>query len=639
MKNPLFASLLLALALPLAAAPLAAAAPPAALQPFSPSALQSFPSSLITSSDWRMTDGNDTSLYKFYPDSTWEESWKGEFKEGRWKQTGGESFSIGAYTFQIENDGAQLRRNDGRIWKRAPATPGRLAPPVPTPEEMRARILTPPPPDTPRINGPRVFGARPGSIFLYTVPATGKRPMTFSAGNLPPGLKLDPETGRITGSVATAGDYKVTLRATNALGSSTRDFIIKIGGKLALTPPLGWSSWNAYGSAVSQEKTLAIARAMAATGLVNHGYSYINIDATWPGERGGKYNAIQPNSKFPDMQKLADEIHALGLKLGIYSSPWIGTYIGHIGSYADNADGTHDWIKQGKRTAHYRYDNGNPSQDERTHYRHGKYSFVKNDVAQWTEWGVDYLKYDWNPNDYYHTKEMHDALRATNRDIIYSLSVAVPWADAPRWAELCNLYRTTGDIRDTWKKVCDLGFSQTKWAAFSGPGHWADPDMLVVGRTGGWAGGASSLHYTRLTADEQYTHISLWALLSAPLLIGCDLTVIDDFTLSLLTNDEVLDIDQDPLGLPAMPVVEKGDTVVYAKHLWDGALAVGLFNKGDAPCEAGFTLRQLGLRGTQTIRDLWRQKDIATTTDTFAAPVNPHGVLLLKISPGNPTDK
>jgi alpha-galactosidase len=519
--------------------------------------------------------------------------------------------------------------------------------------------------DSPRINGPRVFGVRPGSPFFYTIPATGARPLTFAAGNLPAGLQLDPATGIITGKIINnnnnnnnttntgvgasntgASKYKVTLRATNALGSATRELEIVTGGKIALTPPLGWNSWNCFGRRVTQENTLVIARAMVATGLVNHGYSYINIDATWQGKRGGKYNAVQPNPKFPDMQKLADEIHALGLKLGLYSTPWVGTYIGHAGAYADNADGSHDWIKQGKHTAHYRYDNGNPTQDEREHYRHGKYSFVKNDVAQWAGWGIDYLKYDWHPSDYYHTKEMHDALRATDRDIIYSLSADVPWADAPRWAELCNLYRTTGDIRDNWKSVCDLGFTQTKWAAFSGPGHWADPDMLVVGRTGGWAIGrtsgwadVTSLHYTRLTADEQYTHISLWALLSAPLLIGCDLTDPDDFTLSLLTNDEVLDIDQDPLGLPAMPVVEKDGIVVYAKHLWDGALAVGLFNKSDAPREAGFTLRQLGLRGTQTIRDLWRQKDIATTTDKFAAPVNPHGVLLLKISPGNPTDK
>ncbi|AWI10585.1 alpha-galactosidase [Ereboglobus luteus] len=500
-------------------------------------------------------------------------------------------------------------------------------------EALRASILTPPPPATPRINGPRVFGARPGSVFLYTIPATGDRPMTFSADNLPAGLSLDSASGRITGRVAAAGEYKVTLRAANSLGKAARDFKIVIGDKLALTPPLGWSSWNAYGNDVSQEKILAVARAFASTGLVNHGWSYINIDDCWQGVRGGKHNAIQPNKKFPDMKKLADEIHALGLKFGIYSGPWVGTYAGYIGSYADNADGTHDWIKQKQHDEHYRFDIGNPVRDRRQHYKHGKYSFVKNDVAQWVEWGVDYLKYDWAPNDIAHTKEMLDALRATDRDIVYSISNSAPYGDAPKWAELTDVYRTTGDIRDTWKSVSALGFTQSKWAAFSGPGHWADPDMLVIGHVGGWTGG--TLHYTKLTADEQYSHISLWALLSSPLLLGCDMAQIDEFTLSLLTNDEVLDINQDPLGLLAMPVLEKGDTVVYAKHLEDGSMAVGLFNKGAEKSEIEFTLKSLGLRGTQTIRDVWRQKDIATTKDKFSATVNPHGVLLLRISPGN----
>lgn len=592
---------------------------------------------LLGGCEWHMhRNGNLASVYTFDPDFTWNEKWNGMLKTGSWKQTASDKISIGGYEFVIE-DKDSLRRNDGQTWKRASAAAPRLAPREATapadPASLRKHILTPPPPDTPRINGPRVFGARPGSVFLYTIPATGKRPMTFSADGLPAGLKLDPATGRITGRAAAAGDYKVTLRVTNALGEAIRPFTIKIGGKIALTPPLGWSSWNAYGDDVSQANVIAVARAFVSTGLINHGWSYINIDDCWQGERGGKHNAIMPNSKFPDMKKLADEIHALGLKLGIYSAPWRGTYAGYIGSYSDNADGSYDWIKRGQHTEHYRFTLGNPIKDRRIHYKHGKHSFVKNDVAQWMEWGIDYLKYDWSPNDYRHTKEMLDALRTTDRDIVYSLSNSAPFADAMLWAEMSNVYRTTGDIRDTWKSVSALGFNHSKWAAFSGPGHWADPDMLVVGHVGGWTGGV--LHYTNLTADEQYTHMSLWALLSAPLLLGCDLPQIDDFTLSLLTNDEVLDINQDPLGVIAMPLVVKGDTVVYAKQLEDGSMAVGLFNKGAEKREVAFTLKQLGLRGKQTIRDVWRQKDIATTSDNFSATVNPHGVLLLRLSPGN----
>lgn len=253
------------------------------------------------------------------------------------------------------------------------------------------------------------------------------------------------------------------------------------------------------------------------------------------------------------------------------------------------------------------------------------------DARQWAEWEVDYLKYDWNPNDLYHVKEMHDALRATNRDIVYSLSNSAPYADAPRWVQYSDCWRTTGDIRDTWKSISSIGFSQQKWAPFCGPGHWPDADMLVVGLVG-WG---PKLHYTKLTADEQYTHMSLWAMLASPLLIGCDLARIDPFTLSLLTNDEVIEVNQDPLGMHAVPIWEEGEQVIYVKHLEDGAMAVGLFNKALEPAQMTCSLKQLGMRGTQTVRDLWRQKDIDQIADKYKTTVPPHGVVLIKIYPGN----
>lgn len=252
--------------------------------------------------------------------------------------------------------------------------------------------------------------------------------------------------------------------------------------------------------------------------------------------------------------------------------------------------------------------------------------------------GIDYLKYDWSPNDRYYTEEMYEALRACGRDIVYSISNNAPYADAPMWKELCQCWRTTGDIRDTWKSMSSIGFAHERWLAFTGPGHWADPDMLVVGMVG-WG---PKLHRTNLTADEQYTHISLWSLLAAPLLIGCPIDKLDDFTLSLLTNDEVIDVNQDPLGLQAAPIWRDGNSkVIYVKHLEDGSVAVGLFNRGEKPAEMKFTLRQLGMRGTKTIRDLWRQQDIATLElgETYTAEVAPHGVVLLKVGPGNPTER
>lgn len=498
------------------------------------------------------------------------------------------------------------------------------------PDTLAKYILTPKAPDTPRINGAKVFGVRPGSQFLYTIPATGIRPMTFAAKNLPKGLKLDPKTGQITGKVKNSGEYTVTLTATNSLGTASRDLRIVAGDKIALTPPMGWNSWNCWGDAVSQEKVLSSAKAMVDKGLINHGWQYINIDDGWQGLRGGKHNAVMTNDKFPDMKGLADTIHAMGLKIGIYSGPWVGTYAGHVGSYSDNPDGTYDWVEK-YANENYRFVDPEKKIKHGINYHHGKYSFVKNDVQQWVDWGMDYLKYDWNPNDVYHVTEMHDALRSHDRDIVFSMSNSGPWGDAPQWKKMVNCWRTTGDIKDTWEKVYRQGFTQTKWAPFVGPGHWIDPDMLVVGMVG-WG---PKLHYTRLTADEQYTHISLWSLLSSPLLIGCDMAQLDDFTLSLLTNDEVIEVNQDPLGVQAMIVAQDGNVVVFAKPLEDGSMAVGLFNIGTKDTQGTVTWKSLGLRGKQTVRDLWRQKDVAESEESFTTPLAPHGTRFIKLYPGN----
>ncbi|WP_288241413.1 putative Ig domain-containing protein [uncultured Bacteroides sp.] len=497
-------------------------------------------------------------------------------------------------------------------------------------DTLKKYILTPKASATPRINGAKIFGVRPNSQFLYTIPATGERPMTFSVENLPKGLKVDAKTGQIRGSIKKAGEYVVTFVAKNNLGEAKRTFRIVVGDKIALTPPMGWNSWNCWGNAVSQEKVLSSARAMVEKGLINHGWQYINIDDGWQGLRGGKHQAVMTNSKFPDMKALADEIHGMGLKIGIYSGPWVGTYAGHLGSYSDKADGTYDWVEK-YANEYYRYVDPSKKTKHGINYHHGKYSFVKNDVQQWMDWGIDYLKYDWNPNDYYHVKEMHDVLRSYNRDVVYSLSNSAPYGDAPQWEKMANCWRTTGDIKDTWERMCSLGFGQTKWAPYNGPGHWVDPDMLVVGMVG-WG---PKLHYTRLTPDEQYTHMSLWALLASPLLIGCDMAQLDDFTLSLLTNDEMIEVNQDPLGKPGMIVSQQGDVVVYAKPLEDGSMAVGLFNRGDTMAQGKLTWKSVGIRGEQTVRDLWRQQDVAKSNEEFVTEIAPHGVRFIKIYPGN----
>lgn len=495
--------------------------------------------------------------------------------------------------------------------------------------DYSAYILTPKEGDVPKINGAKVFGARPGSEFLYSVPATGVRPMTFSAEGLPKGLVLDSKTGRITGVVKERGEYKVILKAENSLGSATREFRIVIGDRIALTPPMGWNSWNCWGRDVTQEQVLSSAKAMAENGLMNHGWTYINIDDGWQGDRGGELMSIQSNTKFPDMKALTREVHDLGLKLGIYSSPWVGTYAAHIGSYADTPDGKYNYIENGLINENYRYTKptGNYMEYRKELRYLSPYSFVKNDAKQWAEWEIDYLKYDWKPNDVEHIVEMHDALRATNRDIVYSLSNNAPLCDAPALAKYADCWRTTGDIRDNWDNFSKIGFSQSRWAPWSGPGHWPDADMLVVGLVG-WG---PKLHYTKLTPDEQYTHISLWSLFSSPLLIGCDLARVDPFTYSLLSNDEVIDVNQDPLGVHGAPIVENKDEAVYVKQLEDGSMAVGLFNKTLVPREITIKMNELGFYELKTIRDLWRQKDIVKTDGKQTFKVNPHGAVLLRI--------
>lgn len=463
-------------------------------------------------------------------------------------------------------------------------------------------ILTPAPSPKPKINGATVTGVRPGHPFLFRIPATGKRPISFSAAPLPQGISLDAATGIISGTINKEGSYEVTLTAKNALGSDSRKLMIKVGGLIGLTPAMGWNSWNAWGLSVNEKKVEAAAEAMIKKGLVDHGWTYINIDDGWERPDRASDGEVVTNEKFPDMKRLADYIHRDGLKMGIYSSPGPKTCGGFLGSYQHEAQ----------------------------------------DAQTYAKWGIDYLKYDWcsygqiaprNPGlDWMQKpyKLMDSALQHVNRDIYFSLC-QYGMGDVWKWGATVNgnSWRTTGDIRDTWQSMAGIGFGQDKCPPYASPGHWNDPDMLVVGKVG-WG---PSLHSSRLSPDEQYTHISLWCLLSAPLLIGCDMSQLDDFTLNLLSNDDVLAVDQDPLGQEAMRVSETDSVYVYAKNLADGSKAVGIFNVGASTAHPQLDLASLGLSGAQHLRDLWRQQDLGTVSGRYQVKDIPsHGVLLLKIS-------
>ncbi|HEX9829388.1 MAG TPA: putative Ig domain-containing protein, partial [Bacteroidota bacterium] len=283
-------------------------------------------------------------------------------------------------------------------------------------------IRTPKPPATPRVNGPTIFGVRPGSPFLYTIPATGDRPMEFSVDGLPAGLKVDAVTGRITGTLKNAGTHTVTLRAKNALGTNEKKFKIVVGDNISLTPALGWNSWNVWGPKVTADNVIRSAKAMVSSGLVNHGWSYMNIDDAWQGKRGGEFQGIQGNENFPDMKGLCDAIHDMGLKVGIYSTPWTTSYATFIGSTSENPEGTWSTPLKERR--------GNLNR-KILPWHIGPYSFVKNDAKQWAAWGIDYLKYDWNPNEVPETAEMKNALKESGRDIIFSLSNNTPYDNIP----------------------------------------------------------------------------------------------------------------------------------------------------------------------------------------------------------------
>jgi alpha-galactosidase len=468
------------------------------------------------------------------------------------------------------------------------------APPEP------AVVLTPKSSPKPRINGARIFGARPGAPFLFTIPATGERPLTFKADNLPQGLKLDPQTGQITGMLSDKGEFQVSLRVGNHVGIAKRPLKIVCGDTIALTPPLGWNSWNCFACDVRDGNVRAAADAMISSGLIQHGWTYINIDDCWEGRRDSDGN-IMSNAKFPDMSELTEYVHSKGLKMGLYSSP-------------------------GPRTC-ARYE--------------GSYQNEERDAKRYADWGFDYLKYDWcsygeifpHPTHEQLLKPyqvMRAALDKVPRDIVFSLC-QYGMGNVWEWGAQVggNCWRTTGDITDQWTSMSQIGFGQAGHEKFSAPGHWNDPDMLVVG----YVGWSAKVRPTRLTPNEQYTHISLWCLLSAPLLIGCDLTKLDEFTLNLLTNDEVLEVNQDSLGRQAGRIAKNGMLEVWAKDLEDGSKAVGLFNRGEEPTQVAVKWSELGLNGKQTVRDLWRQKDLGSFDDEFSARVPRHGVALVKIAP------
>jgi alpha-galactosidase len=356
---------------------------------------------------------------------------------------------------------------------------------------------------------------------------------------------------------------------------------------LAKTPPMGWNSWNKFRNRVSDQVVREIADAMVKNGMRAAGYLYVNIDDTWEGSRDPQ-GAIRSNEKFPDMKALADYVHGKSLKLGIYSSP-------------------------GPKTC---------AQFE------GSFQHEEQDAKTFAAWGIDYLKYDWcSAGRIYQSSympaayaKMGQALLASGRPIVYSLC-QYGAQNVGEWGARTggNLWRTTGDIRDTWASMSDLGFEkQIGREKYAGPGHWNDPDMLEIGNGG-------------MSETEYRTHMSLWSLLASPLLAGNDLRDVSPGILEILTNKEVIAVDQDKLGKQGVRVSKNGDLEVWARPLADGGHAVCMFNRGDAGAKVTARWSDIGVKGSHKVRDLWAHADRGKFSDEYSAEVPSHGVVMVRV--------
>jgi len=502
-------------------------------------------------------------------------------------------------------------------------------------------ILTPPAPAKPRINGPKVYGVRPGNPVFFTIPTTGLRPIKFAVQNMPKGLSVDEASGIITGSIEKEGQYPVMLIAENAHGKDQRKFRFIVGDMLALTPYMGWNSWYVYLDDVNDKKIRQAADAMVKSGMINYGYTYVNIAEAWmmkpasddpllldgvadvkdmqrridgykfkpkcdyayipnPRDCNGMINS---NEKFPDMKGLADYVHGLGLKIGLYSSPGTLTCAGNIGSF-----------------------------------RH-----EDKDAERYAQWGFDYLMYDlcnYVSPDYASKSEMQkpfrimgEALQRQKRDIVYNICEYGD-LDVWEWAVEAggNSWRTDKDIgwiinpHSLYYNITTVGFGQNGLEAYAGPGHWNDLDFIMSYKN-------SPPHYYRISPNEQYTYMSLWAMLAAPLIYGGDMTKLDAFNLNVLCNNEIIAVNQDPLGQQAHRITLDDDGQVWAKDMEDGSKAVGLFNTTEYETKMSVKFDQLGIKGKCQVRDLWRQKDLGVFNEKFEMSVPRHGAAVIQLFP------
>lgn len=507
-----------------------------------------------------------------------------------------------------------------------------MAAETPAPPPLELGILTPKPGSAPRLNGPTIHGARPGNPFLYRIACQGLRPVQFSADGLPSSLQLDPGTGIITGTTPQTGTYRVTLHAKNASGEASRLFRIVAGETLALTPPMGWNHWYTHYDRITDKLMREAAEVMISSGMADVGYQYVNIDDCWMNAPANKdplrvgplrdaQGNMVPNKHFPDMRALTGFIHGKGLKAGLYTSPGRLTCGGFAGSYGHE----------------------------------------RQDAELYAGWGFDFLKYDWCSYDSiaengdpkapevphwgtvgaklpvhkYPYQLMGGILKQQKRDIIFNLC---QYGKGNVWewgAEVGgHSWRTAGDLGFELNRITEVALKNAGYRAWSKPGSWNDPDYIQIGQIGN-ANGMGQPEPCPISPNEQYSYMSLWSLMAAPLIFSGDMGKLDEFTINILCNPEVIDINQDALGQCGCVVVLNEKTYLMVKDLEDGGKAVGLFNRGEVPAEMTVAWSVLGLTGPMQVRDVWRQKDLGSANSSYPAVVPRHGVVMLRLSKGD----
>lgn len=444
----------------------------------------------------------------------------------------------------------------------------------------------------PRINGAMEVGIRPNTPLYYPLAVTGMRPVTFQAEGLPEGLVLDTKTGIITGTPVKVGEYEVKLTATNNQGKGQRILKILVGDRLALTPPMGFLSWNVVEGLISETFLKELADAFVQFGLRDAGYQYINMDDCWQGGRDANGHVYPDKFRFPNgMKVVGDYLHTKGLKFGIYSTPGPITCAGYVGTM----------------------------------------NFEESDLETWTSWGIDYLKYDGCSTPAERSSELYSSmgnlLKKSGRSIVY----------CGRKDAGSQLWRIGGDLRDQWTIAGrDVGIIQSfekaqKFADMQKPGGWNDPDMLVVGIYGKGSSGNDKTNSKGCTDTEYRSHMSLWALLSAPLFITADVRHLNPASLETLTNPEVIDVDQDPLGNFPKRLGDAGEQEVWVKEMEDGSKTIALFNKASGQKEMMVKWESIGLNGNHLVRDLWQRKDMGKFKRSYSSVVPSHGVVLIRI--------